>query len=69
MKLRTPDLAVRRIRIGSSWLTAALAATLAATMVAVTPSPALAIATPVPLVTADSFAVLAGESVTTPDPP
>ncbi|MEU0160913.1 hypothetical protein ABZ154_19285 [Streptomyces sp. NPDC006261] len=58
MKLRTPDLAVRRLV--SSWLTAAVTATVAAAMVAVTTAPAFAIATPVPLGTADSFAVLAG---------
>ncbi|WP_313750977.1 ice-binding family protein [Streptomyces parvus] len=37
-------------------------------MVAATTSPAVAIATPVPLGTADSFAVLAGESVTNTGP-
>ncbi|GHB26422.1 ice-binding family protein [Streptomyces chryseus] len=66
MKLQFPQ-AVRR-RALSGWLASALAATVAAVMVAVTPTTALAIATPVPLGTAASFSVLAGSEVTNTGP-
>lgn len=66
MKLNIRGMA--RQRSISGWLTAALTATVAAAMVAVTPTQALAIATPVPLGTADAFAVLAGESITNTGP-
>ncbi|MCZ4099682.1 MULTISPECIES: ice-binding family protein [Streptomyces] len=52
----------------SAWIAALVAAVMAALMVAMTSSPAQAIATPVPLATADSFAVLSGESVTNTGP-
>ncbi|MFJ2511723.1 ice-binding family protein [Streptomyces griseoviridis] len=55
-------------RTFSTWFAAALTTTVAAAMVAVTSTPALAIATPVPLGTASSFAVLAGQSITNTGP-
>ncbi|MDV5149570.1 ice-binding family protein [Streptomyces sp. SBC-4] len=51
-------------RVFSGGLASALAATVAAVMVAVTPTQALAIATPVPLGTTASYSVLAGQGVT-----
>ncbi|MFF3342970.1 ice-binding family protein [Streptomyces flavidovirens] len=66
MKRNTPQAARRRTLSG--WLASALAATVAAVMVAVTPTQALAIATPVPLGTAASFSVLAGTEVTNTGP-
>ncbi|MFI5817366.1 ice-binding family protein, partial [Streptomyces sp. NPDC051643] len=61
MKLKFPHAA--RGRSLSGLLASALAATVAATMVALTPTQALAIATPVPLATAASFSVLSGQGV------
>ncbi|WP_228456733.1 ice-binding family protein [Streptomyces durbertensis] len=49
-------------------MAATLAAVLGAAVVAVTPTPASALAQPVPLATADSFAVLAGSEVTNTGP-
>ncbi|MBT2489436.1 DUF3494 domain-containing protein [Streptomyces sp. ISL-96] len=66
MKLQFPQAARRRTLSG--WLASALAVTVAAVMVAVTPTQALAIATPVPLGTAASFSVLAGSEVTNTGP-
>ncbi|WNZ10310.1 ice-binding family protein [Streptomyces sp. 11x1] len=66
MKLKIPQ-AVRRRRL-SGVLASALAATVAAVMVALTPTQALAIATQVPLATAASFSVLAGQGVTNTGP-
>ncbi|WP_434597965.1 ice-binding family protein [Streptomyces sp. A5-4] len=66
MKRKIPQAAQRRALSG--WLASALAATVAAVMVAVTPTQALAIATPVPLGTAASFSVLAGSEVTNTGP-
>ncbi|MEU7422078.1 ice-binding family protein [Streptomyces sp. NPDC040750] len=66
MKLRIPQAARRRSLSGL--LASALATTVAAAMVALTPTQALAIATPVPLATAASFSVLAGQGVTNTGP-
>ncbi|MDL5202142.1 ice-binding family protein [Streptomyces sp. ALI-76-A] len=66
MKLKIPQAADRRSLSGV--LVSALAATVAAVMVALTPTQALAIATPVPLGTAASFSVLAGQGVTNTGP-
>ncbi|MBT2493965.1 DUF3494 domain-containing protein [Streptomyces sp. ISL-96] len=66
MNRKIPQAAQRRTLSG--WLASALAATVAAVMVAVTPTQALAIATPVPLGTAASFSVLAGSEVTNTGP-
>ncbi|MFE0976244.1 ice-binding family protein [Streptomyces rochei] len=66
MKLKIPQAA--RCRSLTGWLTTGLAATVAAVMVAVVPTPAEAIATPVPLGTAASFSVLAGSEVTNTGP-
>ncbi|GHB25436.1 ice-binding family protein [Streptomyces chryseus] len=66
MKLQFPQAARRRALSG--WLASALAATVAAVMVAVTPTTALAIATAVPLGTAASYSVLAGSGVTNTGP-
>jgi hypothetical protein len=66
MKLKIPQTAHRRTLSGL--LASALAATIAAVMVALTPTQALAIATPVPLGTAASFSVLAGQGVTNTGP-
>ncbi|MCE7083176.1 ice-binding family protein [Streptomyces sp. ST2-7A] len=52
----------------SAWMAALLAMVIAVVVVAVTPTRANALAQPVPLGTADSFAVLAGESVTNTGP-
>ncbi|MEU2915607.1 ice-binding family protein [Streptomyces massasporeus] len=66
MKLKIPQVAHR---CGMSGLLAsALAATVAAAMVALTPTQAVAIATPVPLATAADFSVLAGQGVTNTGP-
>lgn len=66
MTLNAP--VVPNARTLSAWIAALVAAVMAALMVAMTSSPAQAIATPVPLATADSFAVLSGESVTNTGP-
>lgn len=66
MKLKIPKSASRRALSG--WLASGLAATVAGVMVAVTPTQALAIATPVPLGTAASYSVLAGSEVTNTGP-
>ncbi|MFF9981751.1 ice-binding family protein [Streptomyces erythrochromogenes] len=55
-------------RTMSGWLASAVAGTVAAVMVAALPTQALAIATPVPLATAASFSVLAGQGVTNTGP-
>ncbi|MGW0751553.1 ice-binding family protein [Streptomyces sp. NPDC002587] len=65
MKLK---LQVAQRRALSGWLASAVAATVAAVMVAGLPTQALAIATPVPLATAASFSVLAGQGVTNTGP-
>jgi hypothetical protein len=62
MKLKIPQAA--RCRSLTGWLATGLAVTVAAVTVAMVPTPALAIATPVPLGTAGSFSVLAGSTVT-----
>lgn len=62
MKLHIPRTTRRRILSGG--LASTLAAAVAAVMVAVTPTQALAIATPVPLGTTASYSVLAGQGVT-----
>jgi hypothetical protein len=66
MTLNIP--AAPRWRRTSVWMAAVLATVSAAAVVAVTPTRAIALAQPVPLGTADSFAVLAGESVTNTGP-
>ncbi|MET9520456.1 ice-binding family protein [Streptomyces sp. NPDC002994] len=66
MKLQFPQAAPRRALSG--WLASALAATVAVVMVAVTPTTAMAIATPVPLGTTESYSVLAGSGVTNTGP-
>src|SRR4051812_15466292 len=66
MKLKIPQAADRRSLSGV--LASALAATVAVVLVALTPTQALAIATPVPLATAASFSVLAGQGVTNTGP-
>ncbi|MEU3241967.1 ice-binding family protein, partial [Streptomyces sp. NPDC006875] len=66
MKLKFPHAA--RGRGLSGLMASALAATVATTMVALTPTQALAIATPVPLATAASFSVLSGQGVTNTGP-
>ncbi|WP_327296743.1 ice-binding family protein [Streptomyces sp. NBC_01197] len=66
MKLRSTEAARRRTV--SAWLTGTFTAVVAAGMVAVAPAQAFATATPVPLGTADSFAVLAGQSITNTGP-
>ncbi|MEU2618535.1 ice-binding family protein, partial [Streptomyces sp. NPDC007157] len=62
MKLKIPQTARRRALPGL--LASALATTVAAAMVVMTPAQAVAIATPVQLGTAQSFSVLAGKGVT-----
>ncbi|MFE2076280.1 ice-binding family protein [Streptomyces misionensis] len=62
MKLKIPEMARRRTLPGL--MASALAATVAAAMVVLSPAQAVAIATPVPLATAASFSVLAGAGVT-----
>ncbi|MFD9320216.1 ice-binding family protein [Streptomyces sp. NPDC060053] len=66
MKLKIPQADDRRTLPGV--LASALAATIAAVLVALTPTQALAIATPVPLATTASFSVLAGQGVTNTGP-
>ncbi|MFG2261752.1 ice-binding family protein, partial [Streptomyces sp. NPDC048720] len=66
MKVNTPVAPLRRA--WSVWTAALLAVATAAVVVATTPTQASAIATPVPLGTADSFAVLAGSAVTNTGP-
>ncbi|MEU5632658.1 ice-binding family protein, partial [Streptomyces rishiriensis] len=66
MKLKIPQAADRRSLSGV--LASVLAATIAAVLVALTPTQALAIATQVPLGTAASFSVLAGQGVTNTGP-
>jgi hypothetical protein len=66
MKLKIPHVADRRSLSGV--LASALAATVAAVLVAVTPTPALAIATDPELGTAATYSVLAGQSVTNTGP-
>lgn len=66
MKLKFPQAAQRR-RL-SGWLASALAVTVSAVMVAVTPTQASAIALPVPLGTTASYSVLAGQGVTNTGP-
>ncbi|KMS82960.1 MULTISPECIES: ice-binding family protein [Streptomyces] len=66
MKLKIPLTARRRTLPGL--LASALAATVAAAMVVLSPTQAVAIATPVPLATAASFSVLAGAGVTNTGP-
>ncbi|WP_030771848.1 ice-binding family protein, partial [Streptomyces sp. NRRL F-2664] len=55
-------------RTTPAWIATALAAVIASAVVAVTPTRAHAIATPVPLGTAASFAVLAGSEITNTGP-
>ncbi|WP_338780784.1 ice-binding family protein [Streptomyces sp. DG1A-41] len=66
MKLKIPQVAHRRTLSGL--LASVLAATVAAVMVALMPTQAVAIATPVPLGTAADFSVLAGSGVTNTGP-
>ncbi|MET9911303.1 ice-binding family protein [Streptomyces sp. NPDC006476] len=66
MKLKIPEMASRRTLPGL--LASALAATVAAALVVLSPAQAVAIATPVPLATAASFSVLAGAGVTNTGP-
>ncbi|MGW0425398.1 ice-binding family protein, partial [Streptomyces sp. NPDC003015] len=66
MKLKIPEMARRRTLPGV--LASALAATVAAALVVLSPAQAVAIATPVPLATTASFSVLAGEGVTNTGP-
>ncbi|MFJ2174053.1 ice-binding family protein [Streptomyces sp. NPDC087851] len=66
MTLNLPVVTLRRTM--STWAWSVLAVVLAATVIAATSTRANAIATPVPLGTATSFAVLAGESVTNTGP-
>ncbi|MGW0610219.1 ice-binding family protein [Streptomyces sp. NPDC002788] len=66
MKLKIPQVFHRRTLSGL--LASALAAIVAAVMVALMPTQAVAIATPVPLGTAADFSVLAGQGVTNTGP-
>jgi hypothetical protein len=66
MKLHTPN--ALSWRTVSVWLATVFAMAVAAALVVVTPTQSLAIATPVPLGAADSFAVLAGQSITNTGP-
>ncbi|MEU5891568.1 ice-binding family protein [Streptomyces sp. NPDC047461] len=66
MTLNIPDASPRRIM--SAWVAAVTAVVIAAVVLALTPTRANAIATPVPLGTAGSFAVLAGSAVTNTGP-
>ncbi|MET9438400.1 ice-binding family protein [Streptomyces sp. NPDC006551] len=66
MTLNVPDaLQWRRM---SAWMAAVLAVLISGVMVAVTPTQANAVATPVPLGTAADFAVLAGSEITNTGP-
>lgn len=66
MTLNIPDAPLRRTM--SVWLAALTAVVIAAVVLAMTPTRASAVATPVPLGTATSFAVLAGSQVTNTGP-
>jgi hypothetical protein len=66
MTLNIPDAPLRRAM--SVWFAAVAAVAIAAVVLAMTPTRASAIATPVPLGTASSFAVLAGSQVTNTGP-
>ncbi|WP_328498077.1 ice-binding family protein [Streptomyces sp. NBC_00414] len=66
MTLNIPDAPMRRTM--SAWIAAVTAVVLAAAVLAMTTTRADAIATPVPLGTAGSFAVLAGAEVTNTGP-
>nr|WP_086811480.1 ice-binding family protein [Streptomyces murinus] len=66
MTLNIPVAPLRRTVL--VWIAAALSVVIAAVVTAVTPTQANALATPVPLGTADSFAVLAGSAVTNTGP-
>ncbi|WP_423833605.1 hypothetical protein [Streptomyces manipurensis] len=66
MKLKIQ--AARR-RTLSGWLSSAVAVTVAAVMVAGSPTQAMAIATPVPLATAASFPFWQVRALPTPAPP
>ncbi|MFC8201511.1 ice-binding family protein [Streptomyces sp. NPDC057298] len=66
MTLNIPDAPLRRTM--SVWIAAVTAVVLAAVVLAVTPTRANAVATPVPLGTAASFGVLAGATVTNTGP-
>ncbi|MGW5848735.1 ice-binding family protein, partial [Streptomyces sp. NPDC055254] len=66
MTLETTGTALRRTT--PVWIATALAMVIASAVVAVTPTQANAIATPVPLGTAASFAVLAGSEITNTGP-
>ncbi|MFD3548507.1 ice-binding family protein [Streptomyces sp. NPDC058655] len=66
MTLKISGAALRRTT--PVWIATALATVIASAVVGVTPTPANAIATPVPLGTATSFAVLAGSEITNTGP-
>lgn len=66
MTLNIPDAPHRRTM--TAWIAGVLTLLVAVAVVAVTPTKANAIATPVPLGTAASFAVLGGQSVTNTGP-
>ncbi|MEV7343887.1 ice-binding family protein [Streptomyces sp. NPDC093544] len=66
MTLNIPDAPLRRAM--SVWFAAVAAVVIAAVVIALTPTRANAVATPVPLGTASSFAVLAGSQVTNTGP-
>ena len=66
MTLNIPEAPLRRTM--SVWLAAVTAVVIAAVVLAMTPTSASAVATPVPLGTATSFAVLAGSQVTNTGP-
>ncbi|WP_262059489.1 ice-binding family protein [Streptomyces sp. STR69] len=66
MTLNIPEAPLRRTM--SVWIAAVTAVVIAAVVLAMTPTSASAVATPVPLGTATSFAVLAGSQVTNTGP-
>jgi hypothetical protein len=66
MTLNIPEAPLRRTM--SVWIAALTAVVISAVVLAMTPTPASAVATPVPLGTATSFAVLAGSQVTNTGP-
>ncbi|WP_329254445.1 ice-binding family protein [Streptomyces sp. NBC_01478] len=66
MTLNIPEVPQRRTL--SVWIAAVTAVVIAAVVLAMTPTSASAVATPVPLGTATSFAVLAGSQVTNTGP-